>query len=355
MGTRPCRQRAARFSAGALLALQLSFIASIPYDSATAESGNASAGAAIVSRSVTAGPAEARRSTIIGVYDIATLEIARRYAHRLCRRAHRGHRADPGNLEVTAPLWAGNAASGDTPPKPSGTAARTRSTAPAGEHREKAAPQRPGTAARTRTAALTGASGEQAATQTAGTASQATGTASQTSGKARAPQAQEGAQAPPPAEQALAAPAEPAEANPQQAQQARHPARLQQTDAKRLLKAAGLRWTSSGKCANRQGRTCTSLEAVRATTVTSAIDLKRRSGCPIVVTGGTEVGHAPGPYSHYEGYKLDIKPNACVNRYITKNYPPQGVRGDGARLYGRSATSGPLFAREANHWDILFR
>lgn len=363
MGTCPCRKRAARFSAGALLALQLSFIASAPHHIATAESGNASAGAAIVSRSLAAGPVKARRSTIIGVYDIAALETARRYIRELCHPAtvRRGR-------ETAFPLWPESATSSDTP-RPSTTTARTRTAPLASEHHEQAAPQPPGTTARTRTAALA--------------TPRTPETTSRPPGKTRALQARGNAQAPPPAaaperqapvasekqalvasekqapvasgEQASVALDKPAEAQPPQAQQARHPTRLQQTDAKRLLRAAGLRWTSSGKCANRQGPNCTSLEAVRAATVTSAIDLKRRSGCPLVVTGGTEVGHAPGPYSHYEGYKLDIKPNACINRYITKNYPPQGVRGDGARLYGQSATSGPLFAREANHWDILFR
>ncbi|MFF3437683.1 hypothetical protein [Streptosporangium sp. NPDC002721] len=301
------------------------------------------------------------------MYDIATSEIARRYARELC------HRATPGDLRITVPLWTGNVTSGDTPSRSSGTTARTRATAPAGEHREQAAPQPPEATRRTRTATPEDAPHGQAASRTPETTARtrtaalvdapqqqtAPETTSQTTGKAPAIQAKESAQAPPPAatsaEQALAAPAKPAEANPPQAQQARHPVRLQQTDAKRLLRAAGLRWTSSGKCANRQGSNCTSLEAIRSETVSSAIELKRRSGCPIVVTGGTEVGHAPGPYSHYEGYKLDIKPNACVNRYITKNYPAQGVRGDGARLYGHSTTSGPLFAREADHWDILFR
>ncbi|MEU4830019.1 hypothetical protein [Streptosporangium sp. NPDC023615] len=148
-----------------------------------------------------------------------------------------------------------------------------------------------------------------------------------------------------------------AEAQPSQARQAlrQGPLRLQQVDAERLLREAGLRVTSSGGCSNRQGRTCTSLQAVRSGTISSAIDLKRRSGCRLVVTGGTEVGHAPGPYSHFAGYKLDIKPNRCINRYITKNHPSQGVRGDRARLYGADGTSGPLYAREADHWDILFR
>ncbi|MGJ6965428.1 hypothetical protein ACSDR0_26330 [Streptosporangium sp. G11] len=249
------------------------------------------------------------------MYDIATLETARHYIRELCHQpaVQEGRR--------TAPLWVGDATPADTP-RPSENTARTR------------------------TAALTDAPTR---TQEA---------ALQSPGKARAVHAPGSAQAPPPAIVASdkQAPAleKPVKARPQ-AQRAQQPVRLQQTDAKRLLREAGLTWTSSGKCANRGGPTCTSLEAVRSATVSSAIELKRRSGCPLVVTGGTEVGHAPGPYSHYEGYKLDIKPNACIDRYITKNYPPQGVRGDGARLYGRSATSGPLFAREADHWDILFR
>ncbi len=350
MGTCPCRQRAARFTAGALLALQLSFIASAPHHSATAESGNASAGAAIVSRPVAAGPAEGRRSTIIGVYDIGTLETAGRYMRELCHPA-----AAQRGRETAFPLWPEDAAPADTPPRPAeitATTARTRTATLPSEHREQAATQPPENTARTRTAALAGAPRKPAAPRIPQTTSR-------TPEKTRAFQAQGSVQAPPAAvasgEQAPAALEKPAEANPPQAQQARHPTRLQQTDAKRLLRAAGLRWTSSGKCANRQGRNCTSLEAVRSATVSSAIELKRRSGCPLVVTGGTEVGHAPGPYSHYAGYKLDIKPNACINRYIMKNYPSQGVRGDGARLYGQSATSGPLFAREADHWDILFR
>ncbi|MEV0754706.1 hypothetical protein [Streptosporangium sp. NPDC050280] len=348
MGTCPCRQRAARFTTGALLALQLSFIASAPHHSATAESGNASADAAIVSRPVAAGPAEVRRSTIIGVYDITTLETSRRYLRELCHSA-----AVQRGREPTAPLWPEEVTPADAPSRPSGTTARTRTAALATKHHEQATSPTSETTARTHTAALTGAVGRQTTPRTEEATLRSGGkTAVEAQGSARAPVAATSE------EQASAVLEKPSETRPaqgQQAQKAQQPMRLQQTDAKRLLREAGLTWFSSGKCANRNGPHCTSLEAVRSATVSSAIELKRRSGCPLVVTGGTEVGHAPGPYSHYEGYKLDIKPNACINRYITKNYPLQGVRGDGARLYGQSATSGPLFAREADHWDILFR
>ncbi|GAA3081173.1 hypothetical protein [Streptosporangium carneum] len=128
--------------------------------------------------------------------------------------------------------------------------------------------------------------------------------------------------------------------------------RLGHLQATQRLRQAGLGWKSSGGCVNRNVRVCTSLEAVRTATVTKVIDLKRRSGCPVVITGGTEVGHAPGPYSHHEGYKLDIKPNRCISGYIKREYPYQRTRGDGAPLYGDSET---VYAREPDHWDILFR
>ncbi|MEV4751492.1 hypothetical protein ACFQVD_32175 [Streptosporangium amethystogenes subsp. fukuiense] len=307
----------------------MSFIASARDDSATAESGRASATVTIVSRPITAGPAEARRSTTIGTYDTGTLETAglhRRTVHRVRDIATAG--TPP---EQAAPLI----------PETTG---RTRAATPAGTPPEQAALLILETAARTRDTAAADAPSEQAALLIP-----------QSPRETRAFQPRSRPETF--AEQAPSVPEKATEAHPPQAQRAkqRQPVRLAQADARQRLRAAGLTWSSSGKCANRQGRHCTSLQAVRAATVSDVIELKRRSGCPLVITGGTEVGHAPGPYSHYMGYKLDIKPNTCINRYITKNYPPQGIRGDGAPLYGESATSGTLFAREADHWDILFR
>ncbi|GAA4224208.1 hypothetical protein FHR32_002909 [Streptosporangium album] len=130
------------------------------------------------------------------------------------------------------------------------------------------------------------------------------------------------------------------------------PIRLGQAQAFHRLKAAGLRWKSSGGCTDRRLGHCTSLQAVRAATVADVIDLKRDSKCPVVVTGGTEVGHSPGRYSHHRGYKLDIRPNRCISDYITDGQRPDAVRGDGAPLY---RDGGTVYAREPDHWDILFR
>ncbi|WP_090937600.1 hypothetical protein [Nonomuraea jiangxiensis] len=119
------------------------------------------------------------------------------------------------------------------------------------------------------------------------------------------------------------------------------------------LRSAGLRTTSTGNCVSRHMHHCTSLDSVRTGTITRVIQLKRASGCPIMVTGGTEAGHAPGQFSHGNGYKLDIGHNACIDRHIRKNHDRIGTRGDGSPLY-RSA-SGTTFADESDHWDILFR
>ena len=64
-----------------------------------------------------------------------------------------------------------------------------------------------------------------------------------------------------------------------------------------MFRAAGITWSSSGGCTNRNNSTCTSFgtqpghRAGRST-------LKRARGCAINITGGTETGHASGTYSH---------------------------------------------------------
>ncbi|MEV5887995.1 hypothetical protein [Nonomuraea fuscirosea] len=119
------------------------------------------------------------------------------------------------------------------------------------------------------------------------------------------------------------------------------------------LQSAGLRTRSTGNCTSKHMHHCTSLDRVRTRTIAKVIQLKRESGCPIMVTGGTERGHASGHFSHGNGYKLDISHNACIDRHITKNHDKVGARSDGARIY--KSDSGTTFFDESDHWDILFR
>ncbi|TDD29492.1 hypothetical protein E1287_30895 [Actinomadura sp. KC06] len=128
--------------------------------------------------------------------------------------------------------------------------------------------------------------------------------------------------------------------------------RLRHHLAEDVLRGSGIRWRSTGRCSDRTITSCTSFENVRWGTIKGLVGFAESSGCEITVTGGTERGHASGPFSHWKGYKLDISPSACVDRAI-KRYPSAGVRSDGARLY--RSPDGTLFAREKDHWDITFR
>ncbi len=127
---------------------------------------------------------------------------------------------------------------------------------------------------------------------------------------------------------------------------------LRQQEAGALFHEAGLRWISSGHCARRSNRHCTSFDGLRPSTLNGALDLREASHCGLVISGGTERGHAGGPISHHAGYKLDILPSRCLDRYIRHHYRHRRTRGDGARQW--QAANGTMYAREPSHWDITF-
>ncbi|PGH50910.1 hypothetical protein [Streptomyces sp. Ru87] len=128
--------------------------------------------------------------------------------------------------------------------------------------------------------------------------------------------------------------------------------KLSHADATARLRSAGIAWTSSGGCSDRNTPTCTSFEQVNLATIQGAATLKSASGCALTVTGGTETGHASGTYSHWNGYKLDFSPTGCLSGYITGTFTYIGERGDGAAQY--EAASGNVYARESNHWDVTY-
>jgi hypothetical protein len=128
--------------------------------------------------------------------------------------------------------------------------------------------------------------------------------------------------------------------------------KLTDAQAASQLSAVGITRVSTGGCTTRSISTCTSYEQINQETVSGIKTFRSISGCAITITGGTEVGHASGTYSHYNGYKVDVSPTTCVSSYITSHYSYSGVRGDGATLY--TAPSGNVYARESNHWDITY-
>jgi hypothetical protein len=118
------------------------------------------------------------------------------------------------------------------------------------------------------------------------------------------------------------------------------------------LQAADVTWTSSGDCSDRTDPRCTSFSGIRKTTVDGIRTLRSASGCPIVVTGGTEAGHAAGTYSHWNGWKIDIRRTACVDAYVTRWFTYVGtVEGWGRQWRARS---GNLYTNEGRHWDIIY-
>ena len=117
--------------------------------------------------------------------------------------------------------------------------------------------------------------------------------------------------------------------------------------------AAGIGWTSSGGCSDRNTPTCTSFEGIRQATIDGAITLRNASGCGLTITGGTETGHASGTYSHGNGSKLDFSRTTCLTSWIHGTYTYIGPRsGDGAAQY--QAASGNVYADEGSHWDVTY-
>lgn len=123
--------------------------------------------------------------------------------------------------------------------------------------------------------------------------------------------------------------------------------KLTHAQATSMLRASGITWSSSGNCSNRLNSTCTSFEQVNLATIQGAQTLKSACGCALNITGGTEVGHASGTYSHWNGYKLDYSPYTGVSNYITSHFTYIG----GSKW--RSG-SGNIYFRESNHWDVTY-
>lgn len=127
--------------------------------------------------------------------------------------------------------------------------------------------------------------------------------------------------------------------------------KMTHSQAASIFRAAGLTWSSTGNCSDWNISTCTSFTNINDSTVYGVRTLKQASGCAVNITGGTEVGHASGTYSHRNGYKVDISKYTCVGNYI-KNFTYIGLRGDGAPQW--KSGSGNVYADEGNHWDITY-
>lgn len=108
-------------------------------------------------------------------------------------------------------------------------------------------------------------------------------------------------------------------------------------------------------CPEGQTTGCTDVGGLRDETVNGILNFNSACGvdCNLVITAGSEGGHAGGIYSHGNGYKVDYRLNNNINNYITSNYKKLGERsGDGAVVY--SDGNGNYYAREGDHWDVCY-
>jgi len=128
--------------------------------------------------------------------------------------------------------------------------------------------------------------------------------------------------------------------------------KMSQSAAASSLRSVGITWSSSGGCTDRYNSTCTSFEQINSGTVSGVKTLRTASGCAVNITGGTEVGHAAGTYSHWNGYKVDITKYTCIGNYIHNSFTRIANRGDGYPQW-RSA-AGNIYCDEGTHWDILY-
>lgn len=117
-------------------------------------------------------------------------------------------------------------------------------------------------------------------------------------------------------------------------------------DAFALLNPGGFQVISSGNCTDPTKKTCTSLAGVRDTTITRINELQSAVGEKLVITGGTETGHATMPYSHSNGYKIDLRPSDKLNTYITSNFTQIGP------TKYQDSNGNTYYRHEPDHWDI---
>lgn len=111
---------------------------------------------------------------------------------------------------------------------------------------------------------------------------------------------------------------------------------------------------NNGPCSpDSSGSGCTNVAGMQQATVDQIINIKNScGGCPVIVTGGTEPGHASGQYSHENGYKVDIdSTNSTLNAFLQK-LPLTGQRGGDSGGPIRSDSCQNQYVQESNHWDI---
>jgi len=70
------------------------------------------------------------------------------------------------------------------------------------------------------------------------------------------------------------------------------------------------------------------------------------------IAGGTEVGHASGTRSRFNGHKVDLSRSTCNDNYVRNHYSYIGLRGDGYPMC--RAHSGNISTNKGSQWDVTY-
>ncbi len=119
--------------------------------------------------------------------------------------------------------------------------------------------------------------------------------------------------------------------------------RLSDAEARALLEARGI-----------QARSSVSYEGLQPHVVDRIAALNQACNCNVLVTSATDgTSHAQGTYSHYEGYKLDLRTrdNPALVNHVRSNFASAGSWSDGTPVYQQGNTR---CAIEATHMDCQF-
>lgn len=117
-------------------------------------------------------------------------------------------------------------------------------------------------------------------------------------------------------------------------------------DAMKELQKANVSVVSTGNCSDASKSNCTSLDGVKQNTIQRITELQKASGDQLIITGGTETGHANGTYSHSSGYKIDLRPTSKLNTYITQNFEKIGDN-----KY-KDSNGNTYWRHPPDHWDV---
>ncbi len=133
------------------------------------------------------------------------------------------------------------------------------------------------------------------------------------------------------------------------------------------LNSSGIQVSSSGNCYDSTSSRCTGLDGLQNDTLSGVFAFSSACNCEVVITGGTEVGHASegDDFSHSSGNKVDFRPTTAVNDYIltqiqSGNFTTVGWRHDNTEVVPVLVDQdGNYWAYETppgggRHWDVCF-